>query len=258
MTATGGAMLALKLVLVPLFLVLVTLAARRWGPALAGWMAGLPVVTGPILVFVALEQGPVFAAQAAGAALSAVLSTVAVTVVYAHAAQRARWPLALTLAFSAWALAAWLLSILPDSLALSAVLAAVSLVVAPRLFPPGAASGPVRHGGHGELVLRMLAGALLTLGVTYGAATAGPRWSGLFAVFPIMSVVLAGFSHRAQGAAYAATLLRALAAGLYSFAAFCLVAALMLPRTGLAAAFGVAVGAALATQAATLRRRPRS
>jgi hypothetical protein len=255
----GGAMLALKLVLVPGFLLLVTLAARRWGPALAGWLAGLPVVTGPILVFMAIEQGPLFAAKAAAAALSAVLSTVAVTVVYSQVARHTRWPLALALAFSAWALAAWLLSLAPESLALAAFLAALSLAIAPRLFPPGGAAHAARPGGgHGELVLRMLAGALLTLGVTHAAAAAGPRWSGLLAVFPVMSVVLAGFSHRAQGAAYTATLLRALTAGLSSFAMFCLTAALLLPHAGITAAFAAAVGAALATQAATMRRRPRS
>jgi len=38
----SSAMLALKLVLVPGFLLLVTLAARRWGPSFGGWLAGLP------------------------------------------------------------------------------------------------------------------------------------------------------------------------------------------------------------------------
>ena len=254
----SSAMLALKLVLVPGFLLLVTLAARRWGPSFGGWLAGLPVVTGPILGFIAIEQGGPFAARAATASLSAVLSTVAVCVAYAHVARVVRWPLALTATFATWALFAWLLSIAPESLALSAALAALSLLGGPRLFPPRATGGSVLPGARGELALRMLAGAVLTLVVTQAAASAGPRWSGLLAVFPIMSVVLAGFSHHAQGAGYAATLLRGLTEGLWSFAVFCLVAALMLPRLDAAIALAAAVSAALATQAATLRRRPRS
>ena len=51
-------MLALKLLLVPCFLLLVSLAGRRWGAHVVGWLAGLPVVAGPILYFLALEQGP--------------------------------------------------------------------------------------------------------------------------------------------------------------------------------------------------------
>ena len=74
----------------------------------------------------------------------------------------------------------------------------------------------------------------------------------------MMSIVLAGFSHRTQGPAYTATLLRGLARGLLSFAAFCWVAALLLPSAGTAAGFAVAVLAALLAQLATLRRRPRS
>jgi len=59
--------LALKLLLVPSFLILITLASKRWGPGVAGWLAGLPVSAGPILFIVALEQGHVFAASAAAA-----------------------------------------------------------------------------------------------------------------------------------------------------------------------------------------------
>ncbi|MBN8494763.1 MAG: hypothetical protein J0M00_25385 [Burkholderiales bacterium] len=50
-------MLALKLLLVPAFLGLLTLVARWLGPAVAGWLAGLPLVAGPIVLILALEQG---------------------------------------------------------------------------------------------------------------------------------------------------------------------------------------------------------
>ncbi len=59
------AVLLLKLFLVPALIALVTLAGRRWGPAVAGWLSAFPVVAGPILGFIALEQGAAFAARAA-------------------------------------------------------------------------------------------------------------------------------------------------------------------------------------------------
>ncbi|MGF6700501.1 hypothetical protein OKW38_005113 [Paraburkholderia sp. MM5496-R1] len=55
-------LLALKLVLVPAFLAALTAAARVWGPSVAGWLAGLPVVAGPIMLLLAVERGPAFAA----------------------------------------------------------------------------------------------------------------------------------------------------------------------------------------------------
>ena len=69
-------MLALKLLLVPSFLLLVTLAGKRWGPSVAGWLAGLPVVAGPIMFVLAVEHGELFTAHAATAALSAVFASV--------------------------------------------------------------------------------------------------------------------------------------------------------------------------------------
>jgi hypothetical protein len=44
-----NAVLLLKLLLVPLLIYLVTLAGRRWGPAVAGWLSAFPIVAGPIL-----------------------------------------------------------------------------------------------------------------------------------------------------------------------------------------------------------------
>ena len=58
-------MLLLKLTIVPLFIALVTLAGKRWGTRLAGILGGLPVIAGPIVVILALEQGQAFGVQAA-------------------------------------------------------------------------------------------------------------------------------------------------------------------------------------------------
>ncbi len=54
----------LKLLLVPTFIGIVSLAGRRWGPTVSGWLVGLPLTSGPVAFFLALEQGNVFAAQA--------------------------------------------------------------------------------------------------------------------------------------------------------------------------------------------------
>jgi hypothetical protein len=64
--------LALKLLLIPSFIGLVSLAGRLWGPTVAGWLAGLPVVAGPILFLLWLEQGAEFARSATVYSLAAV------------------------------------------------------------------------------------------------------------------------------------------------------------------------------------------
>ena len=51
-------LLALKLLLVPALLAAISMAGKRWGPGVAGWLAGFPSLTGPILFFLAIERGP--------------------------------------------------------------------------------------------------------------------------------------------------------------------------------------------------------
>ena len=35
-----------------------SLAGRRWGESVSGWLPGLPLTSGPVCLFLALEQGP--------------------------------------------------------------------------------------------------------------------------------------------------------------------------------------------------------
>jgi uncharacterized membrane protein (GlpM family) len=249
-------MLALKLVLVPTFLLLITLAGRRWGPEIAGWLAGLPVVAGPILFFLALAHGPQFAAQAATASLAAVLGTVTFNIAYSHAARGLHWPAALPIALAAWACAAFALSQIPalpieTARLVSLAIALATLLIGPYLFPAAGEQAPRHETGSVELVCRMLAGAASTVLVTWVSGALGESWSGLLAVFPTLGGVLAVFSHRSRGGVEAGTLLQAMLPGLYSLATFCLTLSLVLPGVGIAAGFGIAIVATVLMQVAT-------
>jgi uncharacterized membrane protein (GlpM family) len=246
-------MLALKIVLVPSFLLLVSVAGRSWGPSVAGLLAGLPVVAGPVLYLFALEHGPAFASKAAFVSLGGVLTLVVFGAAYAHASRRWSWPASLVLALSAWAASALLLSCLPIHPLLSLCVAVATLASAPCFFPREPLPRRTSSGdGSAELLLRMLAGAGLTLLVTSIAGAVGQEWSGLLAVFPILSIVLSVFSHRAQGAEHARAVLGSMARGLVSFTAFCFVLGYTLTHLGVPQAFGLAICAALAAQAAAL------
>lgn len=241
-------MLLLKLTLVPASLLALTLVGRVFGPVVAGWLAGLPVVGGPILLLLALENGPAFTARAASASAGAVLASVAFSLAYARLSQRHAWPRCIALGLCAWLVSALILSALPASLPIHAGIAALTLALAPRFFPAVGAVVTARHASPVEIGLRMSAGAALTVVVTLAASRLGSTGSGLLAVFPILSLVLAVFSHRTNGPDYAGALLRALVGGMWSFATFCVVLALVLPHVSLAAAFGVSVAACLLAQ----------
>ena len=254
----------LKLTLVPALMAAVTLAGRRWGPAVAGWLAAFPVVSGPILLIMALEQGPVFTATAAVGTLSAVLAILIFGVAYAWAATRHAWPVSLIVGLVAYALAVAGLSLSPPSLSVFAPLVLAALVMAPRLYPvaPAAsATTPTHAKPVNDIALRMLAGALLVLLVTHFATLMGPGLSGVLAMFPVMASVLVVFSHRHVGASFAIQMLRGMVLGYYAFAAFCIVLALTLPTAGITSAFVLALAAAVSIQAVSrhvaLRRPPK-
>jgi hypothetical protein len=241
-------MLALKLLLVPSFLALLSLAGRRWGPSVAGWLAGLPLVGGPILFFLAVERGAQFGSEAAIASVSAVFASLSFNTAYAWASLRLRWPGALAAALAAWWAAAFALAALPSSVWVASAVAFAALLAAPRLLPQAPALPAPRPLPRGDLVARMAAGVALTLLVTAAAPQIGPTWSGLAGVFPVLGLVLSVFSHAGSGAAFTVVLLHALARGMWSFAAFCLCLALTLPVYGVAAAFSLSVLLALAVQ----------
>lgn len=259
----------LKLTLVPALMAAVTLAGRRWGPAVAGWLSAFPVVSGPILLIMALEQGPAFTATAAVGTLSAVLAILVFGVAYARAATRHAWPVSLITGLVAYALAVAGLSLSPPSLSMFAPLVLAALVAAPRLHPSApqapastsSATTPTHAKPVNDIALRMLAGALLVLLVTHFATLMGPGLSGVLAMFPVMASVLVVFSHRHVGASFAIQMLRGMVLGYYAFAAFCIVLALTLPTAGITSAFVMALAAAVSIQAVSrhvaLRRPPK-
>jgi hypothetical protein len=248
--------LALKLLLIPSFLALLSLAGRRWGPSVAGSLAGLPLVGGPILLFLSIERGAQFGAEAAAASLSAVLASLSFNSAYAWAALRARWPAALAAAVATWFAAAVLLAQLPRSVAVASVVAVCALIAAPRLLPTAPELPALRPLPRGDLVARMAAGVALTLFVTTAAPQIGSTWSGLLGVFPVLGLVLSTFSHAGSGAPFAVVLLHAMARGMWSFASFCLCLALALPTQGIAAAFALSAALSLCVQWAARPRRP--
>ena len=240
-------MLILKLAIVPLFIAAVTLAGRRWGSRVAGLLGGFPVVTGPIVVFVALEQGQQFGALAALAAISGVAGLLAFGIAYSWASLRWPWYASLACGLIAWFSVAGLLAALPPLPQVALAAAGLSLLMTPWLLP-NVVARPAASARLNDLPYRMITGALLTIGVTSAAASLGAVWSGLLASFPVIGSILGVFTHRAQGAAHTVQIYRGMTRGLYSFVAFFIVAALLWPNGNLWVVCIAAIAAGLAVQ----------
>lgn len=215
-------MLILKLTIVPLFILVVTLAGKKWGTQLAGLLGGLPIVAGPIVVFLALEQGQAFGAVAATSAIASVVALLAFGVAYSWLCLSKPWPVAYPLSLVVWLFTAFLLSQLMLRPWLALVLAFMAIALTPVLLPK-VFSEPNGSNRLKDLPLRLISGAILTLAVTQSAQLLGEHWSGILAVFPVIGSVLVIFTHRNQGAAAVTQLYRGMVKGLCSLSLFFLI-----------------------------------
>jgi len=254
-------LLALKLTLAPGLVAATTLAGRRWGPRIAGWLGGLPVVVGPILLALAFEQGDAFAAEAAEGSLLGLLSLSAFVLAYAWSARRVGWLPALLVGWAAFAVATIPLETFEPPVAVGLALVTVCFVLTEVALPRSQAAAVAPPPPRFDVAVRVACTAALVLTLTALADVLGARLSGMLAAFPVLASVLAGFTHAQAGAAAAADFLRGLVRGLLSFALFCFVVAVLLEDGGVAVAFLAGTAAALAAHAfghvvAQIPRRP--
>lgn len=244
-------LLAAKILLAPFCVVAVSLAGRRWGTAVAGVLGGLPVVAGPILLVVTLLHGREFGADAAAGTLLALVALAAFVVVYGRVAPAAGPVASVLCGWTAFLLCVAVLSLVQPPPAASLLLAGACFALGLRLLPAPPASSPAAAPPWWDLPARALAALGLVLALTAASGALGPHLSGLLAPFPIITSVLAVFTHTHGGVAQVDVLLRNFLFGFYGFAAFCFALTLALPELSTAAAFALATAAALAVQATT-------
>lgn len=248
------ALLLLKLTLTPLLICGASLAARRWGPSVGGWIVALPLTSGPVALYVALDRGTAFAAGTAEGSIGGLLGDATFALAYGWLAGRVGWPLATLGGLAAFALTA--LAVQPvisgPALILFGIVA-VTMAVCLRLAPPAQETTPPGPLPAWDIPARAVVGTVLVLAITAAAAVLGPQLSGLLAAFPIYVTVLAVFAHRLEGPQQAMGVVRGLQVGLFGTLVFLLVVTTTIDRFGIAQAFGAGLVAALAVQAISLR-----
>lgn len=245
--------LALKLVLTPVLVGAASLAGRRWGSSVSGWLIGIPFTSGPIVFFLALSPGPRFAAAAAAGTMAGAASQAGFCLAYAWAAQRLGWAASVVIAAAAFGVATIVLNFLvlpaPGYFVLVVVVLVVSLFLMPAALERST-TGDIDFPAW-DLPARMIVATAFVVALTAAAPLLGAHLAGLIAPYPLYATVLAAFAHRLQGPGTAVGVVRGLLLGLFAFAAFFLVVSLLLPD-GIALAFLAAIAVAVAVQGASL------
>lgn len=241
----------------PAFVVGASLTARRFGARIGGLVGGLPVVAGPILLVLAVVHDDAFARRAATTSLLGLISLAGFVLTYGLVCVRRAWPLALLAAWSVFALATAAFALataaahIPPTLSLLAACAAFLTAshllngVRPRNGPAGNVARPPSW----DLPVRAGCAAVMVLAITGLSSAFGSRVSGLLAPAPIITSILAAFTHAQAGAATTLALLRGMLKGFFAFAAFCWTAAVLLTHVAGGVAFVAATLAAVLIQA---------
>jgi len=232
--------------LVPTAVWLASLAARRWGHTVSGYLGGMPMIGGPITLYLALDHGAEFAAKSALVTLAAIAGQAAHCIAFAYVGRRFGWLAGLLAGWAGYAALAFLLAQLQFPPWVGFLYAIGGLLAAWRLLPRARESTTLPEIPHVELALRLVAAFALAAFILWGSAIFGPVVSGILLSIPITGSIMPPFTLKLYGADALARLLRGFITGLTGFSAFFFVVAMALVPLGTVWAFVSAVAAALA------------
>ncbi|WP_249326192.1 hypothetical protein [Pseudoalteromonas sp. S2893] len=189
-------MLLLKLTIAPLLLLFIHFAQKRFGSFVSGIIPGLPITSGPISYFIALEQSKLFASNSAVASLYG-MSGIGLFC-FCYAAMLAKYGVvkALFAALTLWCAFSAFTLLLPVNIAFASVLSLSTLLVlalasSKLKFAPDAKPFTAAW----ELPLKMLLVSCFIMLVTFISAKIGAMWSGLLSTFPVILAVMGSIAH---------------------------------------------------------------
>ncbi len=211
-------LLLFKLLATPPLILAATLVSRRFGQATGGWLVGLPLTSGPIAVFLAIEYGAGFARLAAAGSLAGTTAEACFALAYARLAASHRCPACLFGGSAAFVASGLLLTTFARAPFALFAIAIASLVAGIALLGRPATTAAEVEAPRWDLPLRIAVATALVLVITSIASVIGPDLSGLAAAFPLFATVLGVFAHRHDGAPAAQSVMRGLLLGLFGFA----------------------------------------
>jgi hypothetical protein len=184
-----------KAMLTALAVSTVLMAARIFGRHAAGILAGLPIISAPAFVWIALDQGAEFASRAAVGGIAACGLFALFSVAYERLGRRAVPIITLLASLSIVGVLASLIPVsnLPAWFVLGGAVAICALALSVLPNPPVSSHMP-KHKHFGLVLTAIIAGIASAL-VSAHAETLGASWCGIVASLPIISASVAVHQH---------------------------------------------------------------
>ena len=204
------AALAAKIAAAVFIVILSSRATEKAGPKVGSLIATLPVSTGPVYVFLAMDHDAAFIADCARMSVASSLAMLAY--VWGHAYGSRRFATAGSLAC---AVAAWLAAVLVLQLRDWSIAEALAIYVVTfggsihllrgftRVKSPASAPPRARY----DLLLRAGLVACVVLATTFAGRTSGPQLTGVIATFPTVFTSLILILQPRWGGAFTAAMM---------------------------------------------------
>jgi hypothetical protein len=233
--------LLVKMILMPLVIGGVTLASKRWGNAIGGIIASFPWVAGPILLFFTIEQGIPFTVNTIKGVMIGIIGVVVFCYAYIFAAYKLKWYWCLAIAYLSFLLSSIFLNKIGTQISLNLwfILAVIISLASIYAFPKIKQEASHYKILKNEIYLRMVVITVFVILITYLAKILGPTWSGILTPFPIITAILAAFTHYTQGHFGTSVVLKGMMSGFIGFATFLFLQAIFLPIYSIPISFGI-------------------
>jgi len=234
----------LKLVATPILMLFVSLAVKKWGSFVGGILSGLPLTSGPVAIFLSLEQGPAFAAQSACAALSGLAAVLAAYLGYLFLSRRLSiWATCLSalIIFACSSAILMFISALPLTIVISLIII-LAIIYFTRNLPSDISKTATSFW---DIPLRMLTATMLLFAITSSAHAIGPQLSGLLSPVPVIAWPLTVFAHRHGGSKEMMRLVRGNAVSAVGVILFYLIISGLILRIGILTTFVMAFMASI-------------
>jgi hypothetical protein len=118
---------------------------------------------------------------------------------------------------------------------ISVILSLIGIKIFPRLKMQESLNQSLKY----DIYLRMIIITFFVALITYLAKILGPTWSGILTPFPIITAILAAFTHYSQGVYGTSIILRGMLSGFIGFASFLYLQAMLLPHYPIAVSFAI-------------------
>ena len=202
--------LGVKLLFAPLFVIGTYFIQRRFGARWGGISMAVPFILVPILVVIYLEHGSEFLYDSIVGTYAGQTALLFFIATYTRMSPRFNWPICVITSTAVFLIGVAVLSPLIKDLWVGIAIWLVVWTVSMKRFVHYDRNAKLPPAPKWDIWLRVASALLLIFTITQFAENLGPRLSGAFATYPVMTSIMSTFNHYRFGANSATALMHGL------------------------------------------------